>query len=180
MSINRSLQYQPKLFINNKPIPSVSNGNSFKNLGRHFDFEMTNQEHKSDLLSSLSNMLKQIDSQPLHAKNKLRLYHNFVLSKISWILTVADLSKTWVVENLDSLVSKYIRQWHDLQINATLSSIILSKNQFGLSLTLPSTKFLRQTVLRNALKSSPNDNIRSLRKNIPAVAQIYNMIYIGT
>ena len=163
---SRSLQYQPKLFINNKPIPSVSNGNSFKYLGRHFDFEMTNQEHNSDLLSSLSNMLKQIDSQPLHAKNKLRLYHNFVLSKISWNLTVADLSKTWVVENLDNLVSKYIRQWLDLPISATLSSIILSKNQFGLSLTLPSTKFLQcQTVLRNALKSSPNDNIRSLRKN---------------
>ena len=104
----RSLQYQPKLFINNKPIPSVSNENSFKYLGRHFDFEMTNQEHKSDLLSSLSNMLKQIDSQPLHVKNKLRLYHNFVLSKISWKLTVADLSKTWVVENLDNIVSKYI------------------------------------------------------------------------
>ena len=132
---SRSLQYQPKLFINNESIPPVSNGNSFKYLGRHFDFEMTNQEHKSDLLSSLSNMLKQIDSQPLHAKNKLLLYHNFVLSKISWNLTVADLSKKWVVENLDSLVSKYIRQWLDLPISATLSSIILSKNQFGLSLT---------------------------------------------
>ena len=70
---------------------------------------------------------------------------------------------TWVVENLDNLVSKYIRQWLDLPISATLSSIILSKNQFGLSLTLPSTKFLQcQTVLRNALKSSPKDNIRSL------------------
>ena len=178
---SRSLQYQPKLFINNESIPPVSNGNSFKYLGRHFDFEMTNQEHKSDLLSSLSNMLKQIDSQPLHAKNKLLLYHNFVLSKISWNLTVADLSKTWVVENLDSLVSKYIRQWLDLPISATLSSIILSKNQFGLSLTLPSSKFLQcQTVLRNALKSSPNDNIRSLWKNTSSGTNIQYDIYRNT
>ena len=142
---------------------------------------MTNQEHKSDLLSSLSNMLKQIDSQPLHAKNKLRLYHNFLLSKISWNLTVADLSKTWVVENLDNLVSKYIRQWLDLPISATLSSIILSKNQFGLSLTLPSTKFLQcQTFLRNALKSSPNDNIRSLWKNTSSGTNIQYDIYRNT
>ena len=73
--------------------------------------------------------LKQIISQHLHAKNKLRLYNNFVLSKISWNLSVADLSKTWVVENLDNLVSKYIRQWLDLPISTTLSGIFLSKNQ---------------------------------------------------
>ena len=45
-----SLQYQPKLFINNKSIPPVSNGNSFKYFDRQFDFEMTNQEHKSVII----------------------------------------------------------------------------------------------------------------------------------
>ena len=80
---------------------------------------------------------------------------------------------TWVVENLDSLVFKYIRQWLVLPISATLSSIILSKSQFGLSLTLPSAKFLQcQTILRNALKSSPNDNIRSLWKNTSSSTNI--------
>ena len=82
---------------------------------------------------------------------------------------------------IDNLVSKYIRQWLDLPISATLSSIILSKNQFGLSLTLPSTKFLQcQTVLRNALKSSPNDNIRSLWKNTSSGTNIQYDIYRNT
>ena len=85
----------------------------------------------------------------------------YVISKVSWHFTVADLSKTWVAENLDNLISKYIRQWLDLPIIATLSSIILSKNQFGLNLILHSVKIAQcQTVCRNSLSSSPNDEMK--------------------
>ena len=48
----------------------------------------------------------------------------------------------WIVENLDNLVLKYIRQWLDLPISATFSGIVLSKNRFGLNLVLPSVKFI--------------------------------------
>ena len=48
-----------------------------------------------------------IDCLPLHPKNKLKLYSRYALLKAAWHFTVADLSKTWVTENLDSLVSKY-------------------------------------------------------------------------
>ena len=102
---------------------------------------MSNQVHKSKLSSLFTELLKEIDSLPLHPKNKLLLYSRFALSKVSWHFTVAYLSKTWVTENLDNLVSKYIRQWLDLPISATLSSIILSKSQYGLNMILPSVKF---------------------------------------
>ena len=62
-----------------------------------------------------------------------------------------------------------------------MSSIIHSKNQCGLSLTLPSAKFLQcQTILRNALKSSPNDNIRSLWKNATSSTNIQYDLYRNT
>ena len=161
----RSLQFQPKLFVNNRSVPVVKNGESFKYPSRFFDFEMTNGSHKEKLLSMFPSLLKEIDDLPLHPKNKLLLYHRYVLSKVSWHFTVADLSKTWVIENLDNLVSKYIRQWLDLPISATLTSIVLSKNQFGLDLELPSVKFTQcQTVSRNALRTSPNTNIQALWK----------------
>ena len=102
---------------------------------------MSNQVHKDKLSSLFTELRKEIDSLPLHLKNKLLLYSRFVLSKVSWHFTVADLSKTWVTENLDNLVSKYIRQWLDLPISATLSGIILSKSQYGLNMILPSMKF---------------------------------------
>ena len=88
------------------------------------------------------------------------LYHRLLLSKISWNLTIADISKTWIIENLDSIVSKYIRQWLELPISATLSSLIIKRSKYGISLVLPSIKFIQcQTNTRNKLKSSPNNDI---------------------
>ena len=96
-------------------------------------------------------------SLPCLQRNRLALF----LGKI-----LANLAKTWVIENLDSITIRFIRQWLDLPISATLSGIILPCNQFGLNLQLPSVKFIQcQTVLRNALRSSKSDNIKSLWKS---------------
>jgi len=94
---------------------------------------------------------------------KLLLYHRYVLSKISWHITIADLSKTWVIENLDNKVVDYVHMWFELQIIATLSNLIISKSNYDLSPILPSTKFIQcQTIIRNASKSSSNSDITSL------------------
>ena len=106
----KSIQYQPKLFINNQLIPRVDNGDSFKYLGRYFDFGMTNSMHKSKLTAELNKILSQIDLLPLHPKYKILLYSRHLLSKISWHFTVADLTKIWVSENLDNTVASYIRR----------------------------------------------------------------------
>ena len=177
----RSLQFQPSLLINHTQVPAVKQGESFRYLGRYFDFAMSNQVHRTKLSSLFTELLKEIDSLPLHPKNKLLLYNRYVLSKVSWHFTVADLSKTWVTENLDNFVSKYIRQWLDLPISATLSSIILSKNQFGLSLILPSVKFAQcQIVFRNSLRSSPNDEIKSLWTNTSNGMNVQYDVYKNT
>ena len=124
---------------------------------------MDNQNHMSEVLDLLNDLMQKIDSLSCHPKNKLLIYHRFVLSKLSWHLTIADLSKTWVVQNLDNVVSKYVRHWLELSISATLSTLVLQKSRYGISLVLPSTKFIQcQTVIRNALKSSPNLDINSL------------------
>ena len=106
--------------------------------------------------------MKLINSLRILPKNRLLLYQRYVLSKLSWHPTVADLSKTWVIENFDNVVVRVARQWLDLTISATLSGISLPRNNFGLNL-LPSLKFQQcQTVQRNVLKSSSNDAVKSL------------------
>ena len=177
----RSLQFQPKLLVNSKSVPTVKNGESFKYPGRFFNFEMNNKEHKDLLLSSLHEMLQTVDSLHIHPKNKLLPYHLYISSKLSWHLTVADLSKTWVCEHLDNVVTKYIHQWLELPISATLSAIILSHNTFGLSFQLPSVKFIQcQTVLRSALKSSEDDAITKLWKSTNFGTNIQYDIYKNT
>ncbi|CAB4030257.1 Hypothetical predicted protein [Paramuricea clavata] len=107
--------------------------------------------------------MSDIDSKPLHPKNKLLLYSRYVLSKLAWHFTVATLSKTWVTENIDSIANKYIRRWLEVPISGTLSTVFLTNNKFGLSIYPPSVKFIQcQTVLRKALKSSPNESTNDL------------------
>ena len=70
-----------------------------------------------------------------------------------------------MTENIDSLVSTYIRQWLGLSISATLTSIVQSNNEFGLNLQLPFVKFARyRTVCYTALRSSANNDIHSYWK----------------
>ena len=151
------VQYLPKLVLNHDLIPTVEIGKSFKYLGRYFSFSMDNHNHLSEVLDLITNLMTQIDRIPCHPKNKLLLYHRFVLSKLSWHFTIANLGKTWVVENVDNLVTSYIRQWLELPISATFSTLILPKFKYGVNFFLPSNKFLEApSVIRNALKSSTN------------------------
>ena len=106
----KSIQFQPKLFMNSELVPPVKADDSFRYLGRHFDFSMSNAMHKSELLEILESLMSDVDILPIHPKNKVLLFQRHVLSKLSWHLTVADLSKTWVCKNLDNKVSKYISQ----------------------------------------------------------------------
>ena len=89
---------------------------------------MNRKVHKEKLQSSLVDMLTSSDSLLILPKNKLLLYHRYLLSKLSWHLTVANLAKKWVIENLDFITIRVIRQWLGLPISATLSGIILPCN----------------------------------------------------
>ena len=159
----KSLQFTPNLLINNQRIPAVKIGESFRYLGRYFDYEMSNKQHQLGAKATLTDLLQQIDSLNIFRKSKLLLYQKYFPSTFSWHFTVADISKTWVIQNLDNTLISYVRIWLDLPISATISYLTLSKSKFGLNIQLPSTKLLQcQTVLRNTLKSPPNDNIKSL------------------
>ena len=178
--LTKSVQYLTKLLINNGLIPTIQMGESFKYLGRFFDFDMSDQEHKSELMSLIDELMSDIDHKPLHPKNKLKkpLY---VLSKISWHLTVAPLSKTWVTETIDSVINQYIRKWLEIPISGTLSNIYLTHNTFGLNILPASVKFIQcQTILRNALKTSPKDSIKELWKSTNNHTNIQYDIYNST
>ena len=92
-----------------------------------------------------------------------------------------NLPKTWAIQNLDKIASRFVRQWLDLPIGVTLSCISLPQNQFGLNLHLPSVKFLHcQTVLRSCLKSTLNDVITSLWKTTSLSMNVQYISYKNT
>ena len=171
-AITKSVQYLPKLLIDNQLIPKVNIGESFKYLGRY---------HKTDLITLVSELMTDIDSKPLHPKNKLLLYNRYVLSKLSWHFTIATFSKTWITENIDSVVNKYIRRWLEVPISGTLSTVFQTRNKFGQSIYPPSVKFIQcQTVLRKVLKLSPNESINELWKATSTHTNIQYDVYNST
>ena len=142
---------------------------------------MSNNTHKSELSQLTNSILTDIDLLPLHPKNKIALYNRFLLSKLSWHFTDADLPRTWICEHLDNVVAKFIRKWLDLPISATLSNITLPQTKFGLNILFPSTKFAQcQTVLRNVLKNSQNEDIKALWKFTSSHTNIQYDMYRNT
>ena len=115
----KSVQYLPKLLINGVLIPCVEMSESFRYLGRFSDFNMSNHQHMSELSSLVQDLMNDIDIKPLHPKHKLLLYSRYVLSKLSWHFTIANISKTWITEHLDSVVNGYVQQWLDIPISGT-------------------------------------------------------------
>ena len=101
----------------------------FKYIGRYFNFHMDNSDHMSIPLDTINDLMLKLDCLACHPKSKLLLYHRFVLSKLSWHLTIADLSKTRVVEDVDTVVSRFVKHWLELPICSTFSSLIVSKSK---------------------------------------------------
>ena len=179
-TLTQSIQYLPKLLINNKLIPTTEIGESFRYLGKYFDFDMSEKKHKEELTSLLEDM-SDIDLKPLDPKNKLLPYSRYLLPKLSWHFTVATLSKTWVTENIDSVVNKYVREWLEIPVSGTLSNVYLTTSKFGLNIYPPSVKFAQcQTVARNALKTSPNESIKNLWKATSDNKNIQYDVYTTT
>ena len=134
-----------------------------------------------NLYELFSNTISKIDELPLYPQNKILLYSRYLLSKISWDLTVSDISKTWICETLDSKTTSYLRKWLEVPISATLSNVFLPQNKFGLNVILPSTKFTKcQTVSRSILKLSLNDDMKNLWSITSTSKNIQYDIYQNT
>ena len=58
------------------------------------------------LVQTITDQIEIIDNLPLHPKNKLKLYQQWILSKVSWHLTVTKISNTWMKNNIDNIVSR--------------------------------------------------------------------------
>ena len=89
------------------------------------------------------------------------MYSKYLLSKLSWHLTITDIPETRVKEKLDSLYHKKLRSWLDIPSSRTLDTVQLPKPKLGLNIIDMSTKYVQcQVTIRKKLSTSKNDNIK--------------------
>ena len=115
-----STQYKPKLHLDNLLIYQVKLYDCLTYLSCQFDFKMTNDKHKSELVETATGQIEIIDKLPLQPKYKLKLSQHWTLSKLSWYLTVTNVSNTWMKNNIDNIASRSIRLWLKIRVNGTL------------------------------------------------------------
>ncbi|CAB4034952.1 Hypothetical predicted protein, partial [Paramuricea clavata] len=158
-------QFLPKLYLNQCMIPTVKRNESFCYLGRYYNFAMDNSDHKRLLFEETEEILGKIDRLALHPKFKLQLYMKYLLPKISWHLTIADIDKTWVRQTLDMMCHNKFREWLEIPPCGTLDILLLAKSKFCLNIIDISAKFTQcQVILRSKLKNSSSPDIRQVYK----------------
>ena len=167
-STTKSTQSKPKLLINTELVSCAEIGDSFRYLGRYFDFDMSKTVHKRELSHTVTDIMSKIDLLPMHPRFKVQLYIHYLLPKISWHLTVVDLTKAWASENLNNLVANYFRSCLDLPISVTFSStsIITGRDlrpDLFLSLSIKSLYILELTV---GYECNLRSNVERMKQNI--------------
>ena len=103
------------------------------------------------------------------------MYQRYVLSKLSWNLTIADIGITWVNQFLDIIFNQYVRSWLEIPIAGTVDIIQLSKRKFGIYYVMVSTRFTQyQTVIRNNPRKSSNNDVVRVYYDTNCVTPTYN------
>ena len=103
------------------------------------------------------------DRLPLHPENKI--VSRYVCSKRRWNLSIYEVSETWTIQNLDSIVKTYVKRWLHLHQGANFRHLYLPIKRFGMRLSLPSDIYrFCQLSKQNTLKKSLNDEIKELYK----------------
>ena len=64
---------------------------------------MSDKQHKSELVNSITNLITDKDQKPLHPKNEIALYKNHVLSKSLGILLLQTYLKPGLLKILTPL-----------------------------------------------------------------------------
>jgi hypothetical protein len=174
-------QFEPKLFIDGSPIPTVKPDTTFKYLGKLFSFQLDNLEVKKQLVAKLKNLLEKISALAIPIQIKLKIVRLYLPTQFNFELRLYDLSQTWIQNELDTAIINSIRDWFQYPTNSCVAEIIHLPLSYG-GLGIPSLKFIaaKQSLsVRANLKVNSDPSMRLLweatsPKNIPTDARIVN------
>ena len=158
-----ALQYEPKILVNGELIPPLKTDESFIYLGKQFNFKMDIENIKTEIISKVTEYVTKIDQLPLLPLNKIAIIQTFVYSKLRWNFSIYDLTETWIVQNIDNLISKYVRKWLQLPVSANVEHLSFAIQKLGIN--FKSAKFVynkSKLSVRRILNQSNNSDIRKL------------------
>jgi len=80
---------------------------------------LSQNQNRQMIASKLKKLLEILDADHISGPMKIWIYEHLVAPKLSWDLMVYPLSITWVEENLDAPITRYLKKWSGLARSAS-------------------------------------------------------------
>ena len=138
-------------------------GDNFIYLGKNLSFDMNNVDVKAELVTDMNKYFDVLNRLPLYPKHKLLIISKYIYGNLDGDFFIYNITSTWVIHNLDSIVKEYTRKWLRLPQSWNTRHLYLPVKKLGMKFTLPSDTYnSSQLTTRNILKQSKNPEINSL------------------
>src|SRR5207245_9827357 len=92
---------------------------------------------KVNIILKLENLLSILSNLRIKVQWKLKILKLYVYSQMRFDLKTYNLGVTWIDENLDAIVVRYIRKWLEIPISACVKEMMTLPKQNG-GLAIPS------------------------------------------
>ena len=107
----------------------------------------------------MTKYLEKIDLLPLHPKFKIEIVQKYIYSKFRWSFSIYPLTVTWITQNIDNNINRYVRKWLQIPISGNITHLSLPRKKLGMN--IKSAKDIYEAV-RRILKESKNQAIMEI------------------
>ena len=149
------------ILVNRQRIPPIEPEESFIYLGKQFNFGMQIVNIKEERTTTNTAYITKIDQLPLTSLNKISIVQQYIYHKYRWEFSIYDLTETWIAENIDNVIGKYVRKWFQLPISANIEHLSFPTRKLGVNFSFAKTIYMKcKLSVRRILKMSKNGEIR--------------------
>ncbi len=140
-----------RFIVNADADPESVQSDHFKELGRLISVSLSEDKVKTEIGKRVSQDLEKVDLSGVNGPSKLWLYEHFVVSKLSWVFLVHDLSVSFA-QGLDKKVIPRLKSWAGLFRSSDLGTLFRRREHLGLQL-MSITIVLQAHAAREVLSS---------------------------
>ena len=93
--------------------------------------------------------------------HKISIIQQCIYSKYRWLFSIYDLTETWIEQNIDNVIGKYVRKWFQLPIAANIDHLSFPTRRLGVNFLFAKSVYTKcKLSVRKILKFSTNVEIR--------------------
>jgi hypothetical protein len=153
-----------RFIVDTEADPNSLQSDHVQELGRWISVDLSEDKMKAEISRRLSQDLEKLELSGVNGPSKLFLYEHFVVSRLSWVFLVHDLSVSFA-QSLDKKVIPRLKFWAGLFKYCDLGALFRRREHLGLQLTSITLCYKHMQLVKCCLLENSNDpTIRDIYK----------------